>query len=139
MRSLGSVVDCDLWWRANQTTTSMRNREDAKNTGRNIRGHENTNKLEAEGETLLILSLKGRNEAYLDVEVFGVVEHGFECFGLEGHVDFDFLDLARFGGFYLGEGCTQYCLGSVECCGRQRTLGGRRHQDYRRWIPSIVC
>ena len=37
--------------------------------------------------------------AYLDVEVFGVVEDGLERFGLEGHIDFDFLDLAMFGGF----------------------------------------
>ena len=52
---------------------------------------------------------KGEN-TYLDVEVFGVVEHSLERLGLEGHIDFDFLDIAKVGGFYVGEGGIQCCL-----------------------------
>jgi hypothetical protein len=70
-----------------------------------------------------------RGDAYLDVEVFGVVEHGLERLGLEGHIDFDFLDLARFGGFDVSEGGIQCCLGSLERWGRQRALNGGRHRD----------
>ena len=72
---------------------------------------------------------KARETTYLDVEIFGVVEHGLECLCLEGHIDFDFLDLARFGGFNVGEGGIQCCLGSLERWGRQRTLDGGRHHD----------
>ena len=56
------------------------------------------------------MRMRRRENTHLDVEVFGVVEHGLECLGLEGHIDLDFLDLAKVGGFYVREGGIQCCL-----------------------------
>lgn len=53
---------------------------------------------------------KSRENTYFDVEVFWVVEHCLEGLGLEGHIDFDFLALIKFRGFYVREGRIQCCL-----------------------------
>ena len=114
--SQGSAVDCDLSSQASQTTTSTRNREDAKETRdkskHTVHHHKNPEVIQREPFRAKEEKKRAlRENTYLDIEVFGVVEHGFEGLGLNFHItDFDFLDLARLGRPNLREGSIQCCL-----------------------------